>query len=102
MVSILEHTSLTPDCKTPVKPIDYKSCFSAFIPLIFGMLIGVLLILFEFFYQCFDKNHEKEKSKKSLNELRIILENYNDAILKLKQEIHLKETQIKTQDLNPI
>ena len=65
------------------------------------MLIGVLLILFEFFYQCFDKNHEK-KSKKSLNELRIILENYNDAILKLKQEIHLKETQIKTQDLNPI
>ena len=66
------------------------------------MLFGGLLTLFEFLYQCCDKNHAKEKTKKSLNELRIILENYNDAILKLKQEIHLKETQIKTQDLNPI
>ena len=100
MVFILEHESLTPDCKTPVKPIDYKSCFSAFIPLIFGMLIGVLLILFEFLFKCCDKNHEKEKSKKNLNELRKILENHNAAISILKQEIQLRETQIKTQDLN--
>ena len=93
---IKKYTPQPRDCGTSsANAIGYESCFSAFLPLIFGYLFGILILIFENYWK--KKKDQSESSRKiSKSQFIRLVRDYNARLaeLKLLHEHIIKKSQI--------
>ena len=93
---IKKYTPQPRDCSTSsAKAIGYESCFSAFLPLLFGYLFGILILIIENYWK--KRKYQSEYSRKiAITEFKQLVQDYKLKVaeLKLMQDSIFEKSQI--------